>query len=359
VSSPPALASPARIRTGRDLSITERNWVRAAAIGAAIVAVFAAVYYLEMGAGRWRENLRTAANPTEGAARYVGISHFLLAFLFLATSRRMRAVAPWGSFTVKLAGGALLCVAYALLLPLNPQLAGLLFAVYFLVHDCRDQVHFYFANGDAPEGRDSPRLRRALTWPPFLALVGLTGLTAAAMLLAGRHRRVPVLRELAPPLPAEIIVATLLVVAAAAARWLFLVRQEEPRGVAAFVRTHKPVFLVWCGTLFVVLMDLALTGEVRLIVLLHVTCWYVFVHEQMRRKPPERIPRTGSWAWMRTTAGGFAVLHAGRALALVAAGVIWAYRFQGSPELTEFRVLLDRKSFPFWTILHVTVSLGR
>jgi hypothetical protein len=96
-----------------------------------------------------------------------------------------------------------------------------------------------------------------------------------------------------------------------------------------------------------------------MIVLLHVTCWYVFVHRQMRVSPPPHRPRAGSWAWMRATAGGFAALHAGLAILLVLAGALWAYRYQGSPELAEFRVLLDRKSFPFWTILHVTVSLGR
>jgi hypothetical protein len=359
VSSRIALAAPSDIRTRRERSATEVNWLKSAAIAAGIVAVFAIVYALEMGAGRWNSPLRVADSPSEGAARYVGISHFLLAFAFLATSRKMRAAAPWGGFSGKLAVGGALCVAYALMLPLNPRLAGVLFAAYFLVHDCRDQVLFYFANGDAPEGRDNPTLRRALTWPPFLALGAIVAAASAALLLSGRHRATPILRDLAPPLPAQIVVAMLLVVGLAAWRWRALVRQEEPLGIGEFLRKHRPVFFVWAGTLLVVLADLGLTGEVRLIVLLHVTCWYVFVHRQMRRNPPEKMPRAGSWAWMRTTANGFAVLHAGLALLLIGAGALWAYGFQGSPELSEFRVLLDRKSFPFWTILHVTVSLGR
>jgi hypothetical protein len=63
-----------------------------------------------------------------------------------------------------------------------------------------------------------------------------------------------------------------------------------------------------------------------------------------------------TWSWLRGTRRGFNLLHAGLALALVGAGVWWAYGFGNDPGVRPLHLLLSREAFPYWTIMHVSVS---
>ena len=107
---------------------------------------------MELDLGRWNPALRLVLNPAETSMRYLGFSHFLVAFLFLSTSKKMRTPRSWLEFSAALAVGAVLCLGYTQVRLWSPAVATILFFLYFLVHDFRDQVFFYFSNGDgSPE----------------------------------------------------------------------------------------------------------------------------------------------------------------------------------------------------------------
>ncbi len=340
----------------RALTETERNWLCAAAIVVGSIAAFGVLYGLEMAAGRWDSGIRLVLNPSETATRYLGISHFLVATLFLATSRRMRGIRPWGSFAVMLGVGALLCLAYGRIKLVSPLLASVFFFAYFLLHSLRDDVFFYFANGDAPSTRDPDSLREILRWSPF-AVIGI-----AATLLAGifglglAHSAWLTEALVAVPTPMRWALASLLpilalvAVARVAGRW----SRAADGGAASFFRLNRPIYLVFAGTLLILVAQ-----RLYSIVILHVAAWYVFSLRQLKKRPPpDPAPRPWSWTWVRTTPAGFRWLHIGSAVLLLAAGVVWAYGFRNNPALTPFAILLDTNAFPYWTILHVSVSFS-
>ena len=60
--------------------------------------------------------------------------------------------------------------------------------------------------------------------------------------------------------------------------------------------------------------------------------------------------------WVRTTQTGFQTLHLGLLVVLMAIGVVWAYAFHNDAAHHAMWVLVSRDAFPYWTIMHVTVS---
>ena len=128
-------------------------------------------------------------------------------------------------------------------------------------------------------------------------------------------------------------------------------------GVAGFVRQNRPMLFVFGGILAVLFLDLAVTGRVYAIVTLHVTAWFVFVNHQMgKRPPPDPAPRPMSWTWLRKTRVGFNVLHLGIFALIALAAWAWAYWSASSGQNEGAWMLLSREAFPYWTIMHVTIS---
>lgn len=333
---------------------TERNWVKAVALVAGSVLLFAALEALELGWGRESRHDRMVYHPVETSMRCLAIPHFLIAFLFTTTSSRMRGALPWARLAGLAAVGAGLCWLFHATGGRDAKIPKALFLAYFAVHEFRDEAFFYVANGDAPEGVEPDRLKREVLVAPALLLffgVAVVFLGAAWEIGGLRRYTEPVfgasgIRWAAGPLP---------LLAVGAFVWWLLRRARARGGAWAFVRTHRPVFVVFGGIFLLILLDLVLHGKVRAIVTLHVTAWYVFtMHALARRPPPTPTPRTLSWRWMRTTRPGFAFLHVGLFVLVAAGCALWAYGFDNTS--SPAWALLSRDAFPYWTIMHITMS---
>jgi len=342
----------------QELSQTERNWLWAVLMMIGSVALFAAAYLTEMNLGRWRADIRLVRHPAEAAMRYLGISHFLVALFFTVTSKRMRTAAPWMGFVGLVGLAGVLCVGYGQLRLVSPPLASILFIGYFMVHDLRDQVFFYFSNEGIPSSSDTEKaLAGAILWIPFVAIGGIAAAVAAAVVLGA-----PGSKEIEPFLPAVpshlrwtvVVVPTLLLLAAAGRLRYHWARAGLGR-FDGFLRTHRPILVVIAGTFVVLIVGYLLRWSSFGIVILHVTGWYVFSMKRLAgTKGPTPVRAS---TWLRGTRAGFNLLHVGSAALLVLVGAIWAYRFRNDEGLTVLWALLDRDNFPFWTLLHVTVSL--
>jgi hypothetical protein len=339
------------------LTRSERNAWLSVSILAGCFAGFAAVWAVEMDLGRWTRDLRLVRSVSETTARYVAIAHFLLAILFLATARRMRAARPWARVAAFALLAAGLCVAWDGLRGRDEYLARLLFFVYFIAHDWRDQVFCYEANGDAPPSIRAPGAREALFlagFVPIAALAAALGAFNAAGLVGGslgEGTLPPLLRGAFLFLPVPVLFAAL--------RLRALLRQEGMGTLASLVRAHRPLARIYALNLGVLLVGLVFTGQMYTIVVLHVTGWYVFTWRQLRERPAEApAPRPPGWRWMRSTPAGFTFLHAGLVALCLTGGVVWAYGFRNDPGLPAFAVVLGQAAFPLWTIGHVTVSFG-
>lgn len=359
----PDRTTEADSRVRRPLTVTERSWLGALLILVGSVAAFGSAYALELELGRWNRAIRFVSDPSETPMRYLGISHFLVAFLFIFTSRKMRGFQPWTVFAALFFAGIVVCAGYSRLLAFSPLLAGVVFFGYFLVHDFRDQVFFYFVNGDARESGDSRALAKILVQAPLLVLAGLASVLVALVVID-----LELVGRIAPPLGVAVAampdsvrwalgVIPASAVVAAALRLRREWRRQKLGSIAGFVRRHRPVFAVLAGSLLVLAVGLT-AGRAHSIVILHVAGWYVFSLRMLRERRSAPEPRPLTWNWLRSTPSGFNVVHVGSAALLVVAGLVWAFGFRNDPSMLPFRLLLDRDGFAYWTIIHVTVSLA-
>ena len=176
----------------------------------------------------------------------IGVPHVLIAYLFLATSRKMQS---WRSFAL-LGGLTLLGIGLCWLYfsagatAAASKIPVALVNFYFIVHHLRDEAFFYQVSGDAPANADRERIRRfldAATWLFILVLLGV----AAYFYDQHAHHQVPprhglldymfppdlayVWRALALALPMLLLVLWQL------ARWA----KAEPGGVLVTLRRHR------------------------------------------------------------------------------------------------------------------------
>jgi hypothetical protein len=153
-------------------------------------------------------------------------------------------------------------------------------------------------------------------------------------------------------LAAGIVAAALLLVLAAG-------RRAGVRGRAgwrAYLAAHRPIVFVYAGAYVVLFAGMALTGRMYAIVATHVLVWWVFALRQMAKRPPAPRPRPLTWRWFRETPLGFNVLHVGVLVAVIAAAAVWAFAFRNDPRMSAMRVLVSKEAFPYWTLMHVTLS---
>ena len=338
---------------------TERNWLLSLGLVVGGALLFWAILGAEHAWGNSARPQRLVWHPVETSMRLFALSHFVVAIMFMTTSRAMRSARSW-AWLIGLTGvGVGLCFAFGAAGALTSHVTAVLFYAYFLVHEFRDQAFFYRANGDAPAG-DEARLRRDLLLVPALVslVIGTVFFVAAAFRIGGARRYTDaVFGGLSPAVRMGMGVAAILICVAAvhAARRHYDRTREG--GVAGFVRRNRPMLFVFGGILVVLFLDLAVTGRVYAIVTLHVTAWFVFVNHQMgKRPPPSPAPKTLSWKWMRATRVGFNVLHLGIFALIVAAAWAWAYLSGSSGVNQGAWTLLSREAFPYWTIMHVTMS---
>jgi hypothetical protein len=352
---PPRLAPPA-LRT-----LTVRQSATALVWTLGLVGLFAIWWVVErdvLGLGKYERLVNGAALVP---MVFLGVPHFLIGFLFLATSRRMRS---WRSVALLgglVALGAGLCVLYGTAGAESAanKLPVAAVTLYFIVHQLRDEAFFYRVSGDAPPdvGRDrTARFVDATTW---VLVVVIGGLGVYAYDVHAHHKTPPREGPLDYVFPAEfgaagralaVAAVVLLLVRWRLARWA----RRETGGFLAAAGRHRPMAAVY-GLLFLVVFTGAAIGSGALlasIVLWHVIEWLLFATRQAAQAEATRPAPTTWLGRAKGTRRGFLALHLGLAAVVFLLMVVWAYGGRSSV-LTP---VVSQNAFYYWTIMHVTVS---
>ncbi len=338
--------------TSRQLTATESNWLWGLGLTISGVVLFTAVGALEEVLISAPRRAQLVWSPWETLTRFLAIAHTIVATLFLLGSRRVRSASGVTWVMGLAAAGVLLCLGFWALGGLGAALGVTAFFAYFLMHEVRDELFFYRVNGDAPP---VPRGQRAPSlWPWAGLLIAGILITFAVGILAGaRARRV---RITGAVLPLHALIAAVLLAAGVAVA-IVMIRRIRAGGVAGWrsaLAQHRPLIVVLAGLYVVLVGGFALTGRAYAVVAVHVMVWFVFAMRRIR-SAPER-PRRFTWRWVRDTRAGFTALHAGVFVAVLAGAGLWAFGFANASEPAIFGVILSRESFPYWTIMHVTLS---
>lgn len=354
-----ATATGAPARPLGPLTRTESQWLLSLAVTLGLVALFAGLGRLESASLDSSE--RFVRNASETVTRFLAVAHTIVATAFLATSRKVRrprtALALAGCVALAVA----VCLAFAHLGGLRAPAAGFLFYAYFVAHELRDEGWLTLRNGDAGPAAPgaSPAAARTIALAPALvAVLVLVAVGAAGLAFGGAAGRLE--RQVAW-VPAAYRTAGGAVVLAAALAGIALVLRRAARAdgttvVGHLLRRRSRAF-VTAGLLVVLLAGVAWTGRLYLIVALHVVWWAVFSYDAIRRAPrPAAPPRPLTWAWVRTTPRGFAVFHAAVLLAVVGVGAAHALLARNDPSWTLAAALSGREAFPYWTLVHVSLS---
>jgi hypothetical protein len=298
----------------------------------------------------------------------LGVPHILIGFLFLATSRRTRAPLArlqLGALVVAALG---LCWAFALAQsqPALHNLPRVAVALYFVVHQLRDEAFFYAAHRDAPPGHASDRTRRFLSACTWILVVTLAGVAIFLYDLYAHGKRPARLGPLDLVLPETLgawgrgaLVFGVVLVLVGARWWAW--SRAEPGGMVAAIRRHAPIAIVYWLFLHVVLAAALGVGVLEAIVLWHVLEWLLFGARQAggqqaaRAAPPGGgAPAPRGWlARVKGTRSGFLTLHLGLSALVFAAALVWAYAHHRSGPLN---FVASPTAFDYWTIFHVTVS---
>lgn len=360
-------ASPAAAHTTapRPLTTTERNWLTALAIvvGGTLITGLVMLAEKQWGSAA-QSSERLVGNPVESFMRFLALPHFVLAILFMSTSRGMRSARAWVWFVGLTGLGVGLCYAFGHAGGRAIAVPNALFLGYFLVHEFRDQAFFYRIHGDLAAahtpGVDTKRVKWDLLRVPVLGLAAITAsfLFGAAFRIGGTRRYTDdVYGSMSTELRYALGILALGLVIGAVHMTKRSWNRRYAGGAIGFIKTHRPLFVVFGGIMAVLILDIVLNGRAYAIVTLHVATWYVFVTRGFAARPaPDPTPAAGSWGWMRSTRRGFLWLHNGLFVVIVGAAVLWAYGFHNSSDQGALWVLLSKDAFPYWTIMHVTIS---
>lgn len=330
---------------------TVRHFARA--LGCALLAVvFGCLLY----AGECfvlRPEHRFVENPAAVMMRACGLAHFWIGWLFLFTSPKLRSRSALARLLGLTLCGVLLCTTAACTATTSHPVVFLLFYGFFLVHEVRDQTMLFQAYGDAPAGSPQERaLLEQLGWAVslFLMLVLTCGYTFHGV-MSGKI-------ALATPLTRWGFWGSVTLLAGGSF-WLSagcLRRGCRLHGDWSRLATaYLPLFAVY-SVIFGVLLAGAIFGAVvfNLIILIHVAAWLVFVHAQLGRRPAS--PSRNLWTWLRGTPTGFLTLHFGVIALILVLMAMRVYVWRRVGLLSE---LLATSSFPYWSLMHITMSFWR
>lgn len=313
--------------------VTVRNFACSVGLAALATAAGCVIYLVEkLG---WPDVSRFAQNPVEITVRCLGLAHFIVGWLFLATSPRLRQRQALRRLLLCLLAGTALCITFARLGSLRNPLLYVLFYGAFLFHEVRDEAIIYQCYAKVrPSG-----LLGAFSFMTAIFFVTLLVLGYVVFRYAADRG---VLLEL------WLLAGILLAVCA----WsLHRFRRLLGRGnVERFIAEHRPLVVVYAA-LLVILMLSAPLGSIGFVVLLHVASWLVFVHAQLRNKPAPA--RFHVWTWLRSTPAGFLTLHLGLAMILL---VLMALRVHVWQRVGLLSDVFASASFSYWALLHICTS---
>lgn len=337
-------------------TLTVRRFSYAVLLMAGLTATFALLSLAES-AYFGRSN---AVDSAFGSAmQFTGLPHFIIGFLFMASSRKTQNARSRIQILIGLAIGAGLCWLYyrAGGPDVRPAIPMGFVLIYFLVHEMRDEFFFYRRYGEA--GDDEPYAGRQVSGL-LLSLVPFALAVAWSVQFAFPEGRDLVLIPGASELPAArmalawgLPVAVLLALSV----WgVAKVVKSSGLTIGGLLGRDRPIWVVYAGILLVVAATGTMGGKSYSIVLLHVSAWWVFATVGLRAFGKKAGVRDlGVTRWLRTTQAGFQTLHVGLTILCVATAFVWAYRF-GMAEGHILSWFGDRDAFYYWTIMHVTVS---
>ena len=293
----------------------------------------------------------------------LGVPHFLIAALFLATSPRRRSTASRAILLALLLAGIGLAWAYGAAGAQVPRHKIPVAAVMllFVVHQLRDEAHLFLAYGDGPRGIDVERTRRfATAWTT--ALLFALGAAFAAGLEAynASKGRAGPLDLVVPGAPLGVRLGILLAAGALGAGLrLAAWRASEPEGLRTWLGRVRPLLAVQATFLAVVAAGAGARTLLEALVLWHVMSWLLFALHGIDARaaaPPPDAPR-GLLDLARRTRRGFLALHLGLAALVFVAMLVWTYGTGKDPG-SALRVVADPDAFYYWTILHVVTSFA-
>ena len=349
----PSAPGPAR------LSRTERQWLLALGMTLGLIALFAGIAAIERSVSRGGGRAtRFIWDASEASARFLAIAHTIVATAFLLTSKKVRRP----GMALRLAGftalGVAICFGFEQLGGIRAPIGGFLFYAYFIAHELRDEGYLSERNGDAGPPL-APTDARWLTWTPSLmAVIVLLAVGVAGAAFGGGARRLTAL--VADVAPAVRIGGGVLLLGALAGAAALLVRRTaraEGAPFSAHLSRRRPRIFVTVGLLAVLLLGAVATGKLYLVVALHVVWWAVFAYQGLTRAPAPAVrPRPLSWSWVRATPAGFAAFHAAVLLLVVGVAAAHALLAKNDPSWTVATVVAGRDAFPYWTLMHVSLS---
>jgi hypothetical protein len=294
---------------------------------------------------------RFVENPGDVAMRAFALAHFVVGWLFLLTSPRIRNPRSLGKLFVATALGVLLCLLFASWGGTRNPLLFLFFYAYFLLHEIGDEAQIYQAYGDCPAHPRAPSHVAALSRTAMLVTMLALGAAYLTYVLV-TNKRTPLDQIPSWVLASTLLLGGLLVVGC----FVQLVRlsARDFGDPYALFQQYRPLLFVYGALLAVVFLSAPLgsTG-INLTILIHVAAWMVFVHYQLSQR--RRSPHVSFFGWFRSTPTGFLVLHLGVMLVFLMLFAIRVYVWQRVGVVSQ---ILASDTFCYWSLLHITIAYG-
>lgn len=351
------IATSVPVPSAAAASVTWRQFQRAllaaaVALGLGVV-IYAAEKYLVVPRRRFMEN------PADVMMRALGLAHFLVGWLYLFSSPRLRSLPALASLSGWTLVGACLCLVFAWLGAHRNPFVLMAFYSYFLVHEIRDQANLFLSYGEAPPR--SPQLASLL----FLLRTGMVLLLMTVLI--GVHLVHGRWLERVPPLvtfPGEFLLVGWLGLALSA---LWTIRRAWRLGVAVFGDFTRmavalgPLLRVYAA-IFLILTLGSTLGSVGLniVILIHVCTWLVYTQRRLAEasagKERARNAVAGVWVWLRSTPAGFLTLHLGLTALVLALMVLRVYAWERSGWISS---AVAGSSFPYWGLMHISMAFWR
>ncbi len=334
-----------------DLGQCERNLWSAAGLVAALILGFEAIAWIESYFVGDASGARLVENAAETSTRFFTIPHVIIGFLFMATSTRNQTSRKRAWIIGLLLVGVVLCLAYSELLSSGGKMLGAAFLYsYFLVHELRDELNFYRTLDAAKRPEDDRAFRRFGREQIALLVTGVVFI----LWVVGTMRTPAILTPPGLSVMGQMGIIALFGIGWFAAMAASYRRFAARRGtsVRQTAHDHRQLVRLYAAVFLLTLLGAVATDRLYPIILLHVAVWYVVTCRMLKQRPPA-TERIGTWAWMRGTLPGFQFLHIGLAAACLMLGAFCVYT---SGPLEHIWWLISPEAFPFWTIIHISVS---
>lgn len=293
---------------------------------------------------------RFIENPGSVMMRAGGLAHFTMGWLYLVTSPNLRSGRGLGKLLLLLLAGIALCVAIAHTGGLDNPFVYLFLYAYFLAHAVRDEYRIYQMQ-EQPASTDRRFLASFTRWA-FLIL--LTIMAVEFVTYSVLVREDPILAAI-PAGVYWIAGVSVGIVLVGFGRSCFRSAVIAHGSIGDALWRHRPLAIVLCCLALILLLGTGLGGlSFNIIILLHGGTWIAFICWRLRQRPSATL-RT-PWQRLRNTVPGFLLLHGAVFLIFVALMAARVHLWNRCGWVSE---LVERSSFPYWSVMHITLAFWR